>query len=98
MIPIRTWFSGGGKADATYETSGAGSRTLLMLAAANGQESVADLLLTLSVTIRASRQGVAVLWRWRGGRSGSESSAARFSAPSKTLWWRALLQLHRRAE
>ena len=45
LIPIRTWFSGGGKADATYETSGASSRTLLMLAAANGQENVADLLL-----------------------------------------------------
>ena len=30
LIPIRTWFSGGGKADATYETSGASSRTLLI--------------------------------------------------------------------
>ena len=45
LIPIRTWTSGGGKADATYETSGASSRTLLMLAAANGEEIVADLLL-----------------------------------------------------
>ena len=45
LIPIRTWASGGGKADATYETSGASSRTLLMLAAANGEEIVADLLL-----------------------------------------------------
>ena len=45
LIPIRTWFSGGGKADATFETSGASRRTLLMHAAANAQESVADLLL-----------------------------------------------------